>query len=794
MSESSHDPNVPQTDAGAEDPIVAPLSDYDALMARLKESPHDPESWKRLIHEAEMSGDILRIREAYDALLAQYPNTASAQTAYTAHFLNSPSSYGEAEELLNKFLRTSPSAELWKFYLDYVRRANSGPKMHEILRKAYDFALNHIGQDRDSGSIWADYIQFLNAADTTTTWQAQQKMDVLRKVYQRAVQIPLDNVEQLWTQYEAFEAGLNKITAKKFMSDLSPSHMQARTVLRQLSIHFNGLGSSAQAGIFLPSPATFSEQERQLIGRWKVYLEWEEGNPLEIEDKDRNVLTGRIEKAYRRAVIRMRYYPEIWFMAYSWTTSVGKNEEAISILKSGLIPNPDSFALTYAYVELLEKAELKKDQRDFTEINNVYERFFGVHRANLARLAAAAHPPPAEDANGEGAADAATADAPVTQDIELLQKELAEYKKMYSNAWINCMRFARRAQGHKAYRDAFGKARREEYIGWEVYEAAAMTEYRCNLEDGGAVAARILKTGMKKFGSDVSYVLAHLSFLLTINDEKSMSLGFLLPQNAALFRDARSLFEHVIKTFTPPEAKPIWECWSRSQYQYDDLEAVLELERRMTEVYPSDPPIKRFAQRHTYHSIDAIANHDLGFVKTHKLGGSATFHTTASVPPPGAPSSTLINPNNHRNGAAPTNPNKRVAPPPDHEDRKRQRPDERDRDRRRYSPPPSASGPSWERDRDVKPPMPPREKEKKPPIPPPVIHRFLTQLPPRETFDGLVSNTENLMETLRNAVIPSTTRARPPSRPPPRQGRPPPDYGPYQGPESMPTRGNRRRY
>lgn len=37
-------------------------------------------------------------------------------------------------------------------------------------------------------------------------------MDVLRKVYHRAVQIPLENVETLWKEYEAFENGLNKIT------------------------------------------------------------------------------------------------------------------------------------------------------------------------------------------------------------------------------------------------------------------------------------------------------------------------------------------------------------------------------------------------------------------------------------------------------------------------------------------------------------------------------------------------------------------------------------------------------
>ncbi|KAJ6473229.1 hypothetical protein C8R45DRAFT_835566 [Mycena sanguinolenta] len=567
MSETLPDPSV-KTEAGSD--TIPPPSDYDVLMARLKDSPHDPESWKRLIDVAESSGDIPRIREAYDALLKQYPNTASAQTAYLKHFLDR-STYNDAEELLNKFLRTSPAVELWKFYLDYVRRVNNGPATRDTMRKAYDFALNHVGQDRDSGPIWAEYIQFLNAGESSNTWENQQKMDALRKVYHRAVQTPLENVEQLWTQLEAFETGLNKITAKKFMSELSPAHMQARTVLRQLNTHLQGLGNNNTNGIFLPAPATFSAQERELIKRWKSYLKWEEGNPLEIEEKDRATFISRVEKVYRKAVIRMRYYPEIWFMAYSWTASVGKNDDALSILKAGLEANPESFALTYAYAEQLEKAELKKDQRDFSVVHSVYERFFSVLRANLARLTALAAPPEvsAEDTKEENGSQGSNSSA--SGPNKHYQDELSERKKLYSNAWINYMRFARRAQGQTTCRETFSKARKDEYVGWEVYEAAAMTEYRCNLEDGRLVASRIFENGMKKFGTDVAYVLAHLSFLLTINDENN----------------ARALFERVVPTFTPTEAKPIWERWSRSQYQYDDLEAVLELERRMAEVYPN---------------------------------------------------------------------------------------------------------------------------------------------------------------------------------------------------------------
>ncbi|KAF7342718.1 mRNA 3'-end-processing protein RNA14 [Mycena sanguinolenta] len=687
---------------------IPPLSDYDVLMARLKDSPHDPERWKRLIDVAESSGDIPRIRKAYDALLTQYPNTASAQTAYLKHLLDQ-STYNDAEELLNKFLRTSPAVELWKFYLDYVRHLNNGPSMRDTMRKAYDFALNHVGQDRDSGPIWAKYIQFLSAGEPCDTSGTQQKMAALRKAYHRAVQMPLKNVEQLWTQLEAFEMGLNKITAKKFMSELSPAHRKARSVLCQLNRHLQRLENTNDKGIFLPAPATFSAKERELIQRWKAYLKWEEGDPLEIEEKDRATFISRVENAYRKAVIRMRLRPTLW------TTSVGKNGDALSILKAGLEANPESFVLTYAYAEQLEKAELKKDRRDFSAVHSVYERFFSVLRENLSRLTALAALPAVsvDEAKKENGSQETI--SPAYGPNKHYQDELSEGKKLYSNVWINYMRFVRRAQGQTTCREAFSKACKDEYVGWEVYDAAAMTEYRCNLEDGRLVSSCIFENGMKRFGTDVAYVLAHLNFLLTINDENSAS-------HLSTLMRAR-FFERAVPTFTPEEAKPLWDRWSRSQYQYDDLEAVLELERRVAQIYPNDVPLKRFAQRHMYHSIDAIANNDLGFTKTRELVMANGPQPGGANPPFAANAN--ISGNAHTNGSGNTssqNPNKRPLPPADRKphEYKRPRTDERARDRRRYSPPP---------------PAPRRDPEKPVPLPA-VLNWFVTQLPPRETFDG----------------------------------------------------------
>lgn len=97
------------------------------------------------------------------------------------------------------------------------RRVNANltdPNSRSTIRKAYEFALQHIGQDKDSGEVWKDYIDFLKATETHTTWDAQQRMDALRSAYHRAVVIPIDNVEALWRELDAFETNLNKITVR----------------------------------------------------------------------------------------------------------------------------------------------------------------------------------------------------------------------------------------------------------------------------------------------------------------------------------------------------------------------------------------------------------------------------------------------------------------------------------------------------------------------------------------------------------------------------------------------------
>ncbi|EGO01439.1 hypothetical protein SERLA73DRAFT_166004 [Serpula lacrymans var. lacrymans S7.3] len=813
-TQNGHEP-TPQ----AEDISQVPPSEWELMRAQLRDNPHDPEGWNRLVNLAESNGDLEQIKETYEALLEAYPNTSSAQIAYINHFL-SPGSFGYAETLFKRFLRTSPLVDLWKYYLTYVRRVNTSSATRDAVRKAYEFALNHVGQDKDSGEIWNDYIQFLKAGECSTTWEEQQKMDALRKVYHRAVQIPLENVEKLWSELEAFENNLNKITAKKFMSDLSPSYMQARTVLRQLQRHLGPLfpppppSGSSRPPLYLPPKPTFNAAERALVGSWKAYLKWEESNPLELEEKDKQTQVTRIQSVYRKAVIRMRYYGEIWYMAFVWTNSVGRQDEAVSILKAGIDANPTSFLLNFAY------AEIQEARQNIQEVYNIFDKFLEVLRTELEELETRANsanssfssnvsgttvpingPTPSSlNAGSNGAfAEGGTQSnnssftTQSSDDKPPKVKELIERRTEYGLVYIMYMRFARRAQDLKSSRAVFGKARRDRWTPWEVYEAAALMEYHCTKELG--VACRIFERGLELFGDEIQFALRYLGFLISVNDDKN----------------ARALFERVITTFSSDRARPLWERWARYEYQYGDLEAAQKLEKRIAEVYPSDPPIKRFAQRHTYLGTDAIAARDLGFAVVGRQSGAvgsgsstssiekrtdsqlsiASASTVPAVPPP-VSTPTLIA-------------HTKRAPSPDFKRRDESRapgdygppskrprpmsPASRDRERgERFDGPPRRrfGSPAWEKEREV--PRRDREDEKGVMLPA-VLSWFVGQLPTPSSFDGPVFRTDDLMMLFRNAVIPSSTRRPSPPPVPRTSGRPPPDYGPYQGPGG---RGGRR--
>lgn len=268
-------------------------------------------------------------------------------------------------------------------------------------------------------------------------------------------------------------------------------------------------------------------------------------------------------------------------MAYAWNMSLSndqslpeakrkdRKDESINILKTGIEANPsryvqwaflvsfairtaNSFLLNFAYAEVLES------NKSLEEVHSIFEKFLGVLRKDLDALESRV-----SSGNTSNSINATQQSQRGMNDetSELLHsgftqnssqnssmnsqnsderppknKELSDRRTEYGVAWIVYMRFARRAENLKAARTVFGKARKDHWTPWEVYEAAGMSwrvhtlsvltrqplalmEYHCTKATD--VATRIFEKGLENFSEESEFALRYLGFLISINDDSS---------------------------------------------------------------------------------------------------------------------------------------------------------------------------------------------------------------------------------------------------------------------------------
>ncbi|MBW0506479.1 hypothetical protein O181_046194 [Austropuccinia psidii MF-1] len=587
----------------ARQPVLSRLA---SLKLRVEKDPMDGEAWIELIADAEKKGDLEKTREVYSSFLQNFPDAANQWVAYADLELGH-GHFPEVEQIFSRCLRSSVSVELWAFYLNYIRRVNpvEGDKAaasRAIIISAYDFSLNHIGIDHESGQIWMDYINIVKAGEASGTWQEQQKMDTLRKLYQRAVCIPLDNIEQIWKEYDHFEHQMSKMTAKKFLADKSAQYMMARSALKEMKT----LTDSLLKPKVPVKPNWKRVNDHKNLAQWKAYLAWEEKNPLEISDK--NILNTRIQYAYRQAVMHMRFHPEIWYLAADHLERNGKLEEALTVLQAGLTANPTSIVLTYAIVETQEN--LKNYPACHAAFNSLLEHYHSeIDEINKTIEK--------EIANGipiiESKTNATVADNEVGHELTeeekqrvkeeeqlranitaLYKPKIDELREAAASVWVTEMRFARRTEGIKPARAVFTRARKSPYITRHVFEASAMMEYHWNKE--AAVATKVFDLGLKTFSEEVTYVLQYLDFLITLNDDSN----------------ARALFEKTVSKIPPESARSLWRRWAAYEFIYGDQTASAKLNLRIAETFPDWGVTERLSDRHTYPGLSDVLGRELG--------------------------------------------------------------------------------------------------------------------------------------------------------------------------------------
>ncbi|TGJ81405.1 hypothetical protein E0Z10_g7348 [Xylaria hypoxylon] len=595
------------------------------LEDRIKEDPRgDTEAWFALIEEQKRRHNIEDTRRTYERFLEIFPQAAEVWVAYLGLEL-SLDNFAQAEGIFSRTLFAVPHVQLWTAYLNYVRRRNDlndpSGQARQTVSQAYEFVLNNIGQDKDAGSIWQDYILFIKSGPGQlggTNWQDQQKMDLLRKAYQRAICIPMANLNVFWKEYDQFELGLNKMTGRKYLQERSPAYMTARSANTALENVTRGLKRTTLPRL-PPVPGFNGDQEFiEQVKLWKAWVAWEKDDPLVLRSEDLVSYQQRILHVYKHALMALRFWPEMWVDAAEWCfeNAIVKDGKDIglSFLVDGVVANPESVLLALKHADHIEltqragedeqaKAALAQAVRNPYDkvLDTLYEMIKKLKEKEssaVAKIKEDASTGPVsnggDEDDDEGEIKEHLTSVTSKQDrIKVVQDGFAAQIQMLSQQisylWIALARAFRRFQGQgkssppTGLRGIFTEARGKGRLTSEVYIAIAHIEWDVYQDP---VATKIFERGSRLFPDSEHFFVEYLKHLHARRD----------------FTNARVVFSQTVKRFKDkpemiPKLKPLYAYFHAYEARYGELTQVQELEKHMAELFLDEPNTSPFAAR-----------------------------------------------------------------------------------------------------------------------------------------------------------------------------------------------------
>ncbi|XP_021945266.1 protein suppressor of forked [Folsomia candida] len=486
-----------------------------------EENPFDMDAWNVLLRELQ-TRKIEDVRPLFEKLAKIFPTTGRFWKMYIEQEMKARL-YDKVEKLFTRCLIKVLNIDLWRLYLQYIRESKAAlPTYKEKMAQSYDFALDKIGMDIQSFSIWNDYANFLKSVEASGSYAENQRISAVRKVYQKAVMTPMISVETLWKDYITFEQGINPIIAEKMSMERSRDYMNARRVAKEHEAITRGLNRS-----FPSVPPTGSPEEVRQVALWKKYIAWEKNNPLRTEDL--TLLARRVMFAYDQCLLCLSHHPDVWYEAALFLENISKlmNEkgDAVSAKKFS-----DQAADVYenAITGVLGKNMLLYfTYADFEETRVKYEKVHTIYQRLL--------------------------------DIEDIDPTLV---------YIQYMKFARRAEGIKNARAIFKKAREDPRSKYPIYVAASLMEYYCSKDHN--IAFRIFELGLKKFPAEQDYIMCYVDYLSHLNEDNN----------------TRVLFERVLTSgnLSPEKSVDIWNKFLEFESNIGDLSSIVKTEKRRSNV------------------------------------------------------------------------------------------------------------------------------------------------------------------------------------------------------------------
>jgi len=349
---------------------------------------------------------------------------------------------------------------------------------NEKMAKAYDLAVEKIGLDVASYSVWNDYVNFLKLVDAASPYAESQKIAAMRKVYHRGIMNPMVNVEQFWKDYCQFEKQINELIAKKMIEDRGKEFSSVRRVAKE----YENITKNLERNVPSIPPQGTAEELKQ-VNLWKKYIEWEKSNPLKHEEI--TPVAKRVMFAFEQCLLVLSYHPDIWF------------EAAQYLHETSLI--------------LAEKSQISLSKQFAQETSNLYERAIKTFMRNNILIHFAY-------------ADFEESRLNYTKVTQIYEKLLQSKDIDPTLCYIQYMRYLRRAEGIRSSRGIFKRARQDTRCTYQVYVAAALMEYYCTKDK--SVGLKIFELGFKKYSHVPEYLLQYMNYMSNLYNEDNTRDNF----------------------------------------------------------------------------------------------------------------------------------------------------------------------------------------------------------------------------------------------------------------------------
>ncbi|RHY87725.1 hypothetical protein DYB35_002384 [Aphanomyces astaci] len=361
--------------SAADDPTKGKHPKLRRLYAAARKEPWNIDAWLNFIYEVQQSFQhVEEARPFYVIFLEQFPTSAYWWKQYADHEWRA-NQLENVREIFNKALHELklPHVDLWSFYLQFTKSTvmdvltdASSPedkkRARQTMAEAFETALDRVGMSIHSNGIWTQYLHFLKDDKEPTA------IFSIRKVFQRALSIPIFHLDTLWKEYEQFEKAIpnNEVLAQNVFKVLRPKVDAAKAIFKDRKALVDPLDLDA-----LPSHTNTNPQ----IDAWNQWIEFELANPERVE---RPKWKAKVRYALESCLACRRFSAEVWFQ-YAML-ELPDVAAASAVFRLAVAAMPQSCLVRFAFADHLETHALVDDARA------VYEAALEAHPSAITYI------------------------------------------------------------------------------------------------------------------------------------------------------------------------------------------------------------------------------------------------------------------------------------------------------------------------------------------------------------------------------------------------------------------------